>query len=152
MTDLTQIEVNVNTSDIENAGTDGSVYLGICGREFRCDTTADDFERGSSHKYIFGESANTSKAAMNDPRKPRLVLEDVERYPVYVRFEQDGPDGHWNLEMASVFLNGSIIPQYEIRFDLKRESLWLGKDSGAYIYLHKHIESSRDHLQSKYTE
>ncbi len=138
MADLTKIEVHINTSDIEDAGTDGSVYLGICGREFRCDTSADDFERGSNRTYIFGESANVRNAASNDPRKPRLILEDVDRFPVYIRFEQDGGGGHWNLEMATVHLNGTIFQQYEIR--LEREGLWLGKNSGAYIYLHKHID------------
>ena len=34
------------TSEDSDAGTDGSVYLGIGGREFKLDSPRDDFERG----------------------------------------------------------------------------------------------------------
>ena len=58
MPNLTKIDVNIATGDRGGAGTDGSVYLGIGGREFHCDTSANDFERGSSRTYTFGEESN----------------------------------------------------------------------------------------------
>ena len=54
MTQIESIQVNINTGDESCAGTDGDNYLGVCGREFHLDTSADDFERGSSHQYVLG--------------------------------------------------------------------------------------------------
>jgi hypothetical protein len=54
MTTIRKISVRVVTSNIENAGTDGDVYLCICGREFYLDSGANDFEHGSSHARILG--------------------------------------------------------------------------------------------------
>jgi hypothetical protein len=47
MTAIMQIRVQLNTGTPSGAGTNGDVYLGICGREFHLDTSADDFERSA---------------------------------------------------------------------------------------------------------
>ena len=38
---ITSIECFIVTADVKDAGTDGGVYLGICGREFHCDYKGD---------------------------------------------------------------------------------------------------------------
>ncbi len=112
MADLTKIEVHINTSDIEDAGTDGSVYLGICGREFRCDTSADDFERGSNRTYIFGVSANVRNAASNEQVKqfaraiPAAVVDedDLER-PIGGAVKNRVNPRHQGVEVFTLIVN-----------------------------------------------
>ena len=84
MANLMRIDVTIQTGDRAGAGTDGSVYLGIAGREFHCDSTANDFERGSSRTYTFGDGANVRNGNRNDPRTPQLTREAVDRFPVYI--------------------------------------------------------------------
>ena len=43
MAQIESIEVNVQTLDVDGAETDGSLYLGVCGREFHLDTCVNDF-------------------------------------------------------------------------------------------------------------
>jgi hypothetical protein len=148
MATLTRIDVTIQTGDRAGAGADGRVYLGIAGREFRCDSTADDFERGSRRTYTFGDGSNVVNGNLNDPRTPQLTVEAVNRFPVYIRFEQepaegtfygfDGrPAGQWNLDRATVHLNGSSFHHYETSVHLDG-GLWLGRDSGGLLYLEKH--------------
>ena len=44
MPQINSIQLHLQTGDLSGAGTDGDVYLGVCGREFSIDTTSDDFE------------------------------------------------------------------------------------------------------------
>jgi len=46
MAQITGCLCQIITGKMSGAGTDGSVFLGLCGREFRLDSTADDYERG----------------------------------------------------------------------------------------------------------
>jgi len=135
MANLTRIDILIQTRSHGDAGTDGSVYLGLGGREFRCDSSADDFERGASRTYTFGDGANVSKRDANDPRKPQLVVEELAAYPAYLRFDQGSSD-HWFLQRATVQLNQNLVPHYETR--LGGDGLWLGRDAGAYCHLHRH--------------
>ena len=135
MTNLTRIDILIQTGSHSDAGTDGRIYLGLGGREFRCDSSADDFERGASRTYIFGDGANVSKRESNDPRNPQLIAEDLIGYPMYLRFEQ-GSASHWLLQRAMLHLNGSSFQNFETR--LGSAGLWLGFDSGAYCHLHRH--------------
>jgi hypothetical protein len=86
MAQIESIQVNVQTPDVTGAGTDGSLYLGVCGREFQLDTSDDDLERGSARKYVLGEDHNVVSAGVNDPRKQLLLTEHVDGLPVYLRF------------------------------------------------------------------
>jgi len=82
MASIKKISININTASDSGAGTDGDVYIGFCGREFFCDTTADDFERGSSRTYVFGEGSTVLNASLNDPRSPnfRTVISTSTRW------------------------------------------------------------------------
>ena len=78
MSAITQIKAVIHTGDRNDAGTNGSVYLGICGREFklgRADTN--DFERSSHREYFFGNGSNVEEAKFNDPRDPLSLTQRI---------------------------------------------------------------------------
>lgn len=54
MAPIETLRFNLQTANASGAGTDGDIYLGICGREFKVDSTEDDFEQESSRTYRFG--------------------------------------------------------------------------------------------------
>lgn len=100
MPQITKIEFHLETGDLSGAGTDGDVYLGICGREFSIDSTKDDFERNSGRTYVLGDEADIRNAEFNDPRKQRLFTENVPNFPVYVRFQPQGRGDNWHVVRA----------------------------------------------------
>ena len=139
MANISTLSILLNTGNLSGAGTDGDVYVGICGREFYLDTSSDDFERNSSRVYVLGEGANTLHPATNDPRKPQLRDEDVDRYPVYVRFNPRGRSDNWNLVRAAIHINGATLPLFDSA--LEREGgIWLGIRSTLFYYLRRHID------------
>jgi hypothetical protein len=100
---------------------------------------------GGEQIFQFGTGSNVTNAANNDPRKPQLAAEDADRFPVYIRFEQDLTDldgGEWNLRDATVHLNGN--PSISYVSQLGREGLWLGRSSGAYLYLKKRFSATSE--------
>jgi hypothetical protein len=135
------------TGNVEDAGTDGTIYLGLGGREFHLDSTADDFQRGSYREYILGAPpigpstpppprVNVLDGDKNDPRKGYpLDTNNLSRSPVYIRFEPEpsNPD-HWNLNFAAVLV-------YDTKFVIGYtpqggfDNLWLGHKSGKILYL-----------------
>lgn len=127
---IERIDVVITTANVSDAGTDGNVYLGICGREFCCDTRANDFERGATGTFTFGDFANVRNPGLNDPRHPPIDGEDMDRFPVYIRFDQAG-SSHWRLQEVKMSLNE--IQLYES--ELGSEGIWLGLDAGAYYHL-----------------
>jgi hypothetical protein len=136
---ITNITAMILTYDVEDAGTDGNVYLGICGREFRCDSAKDDFERGSTGVYKFGDTPGyVTHPDANDPRNPRLDQSELDLYPVYLRFDQGSSD-HWALELVKVWINDPIMshPHHYERQFFPNAPLWMGKNAGNFCYLHK---------------
>ena len=141
MTDITTINVLIITGEHEDAGTgNGTVYLGICGREFCCNTSADDFKSGAGNNFVFGAGSNVLRAASNDPRKPQLRVEDLALFPAYIRHDQRN-SSHWHLFQASVVINGNafIFDTFETKLGL--DGIWLGVNSGEYCYLHRHTHT-----------
>ena len=132
MTFLNKIRVSITTGRDAGAGTDGSVYLGLAGREFRCDTSSDDFERGATRDYIFGDDANIQRPHDNDPRKPPLQDADVDTYPAYIRYGGGSP---WLLAGAQVFIEDEAMPRFET--DIANNPIWLGDVSGCIYYFRK---------------
>lgn len=134
---ISSIFITITTDAARDSGTDGSVYLGIGGREFNCDTSADDRETGDVNTYTFGEGSNVSRPAANDPRNPPIKDEWIDRFPVYLRFQSDGGD-HWALRRAQLTINGELVPRYEFLIPTNSDPLWLGPKSGCIAYLIKH--------------
>ncbi|RZS43249.1 hypothetical protein EV193_102228 [Herbihabitans rhizosphaerae] len=139
MTDITSIELNLETGELDDAGTDGDVYLGICGREFFADTSGDDYEKGSSNKYVFGSGANVNNADINDPREQRLQVEYADLFPVYLRFEPQNRDDRWRLQRAVVTFNGNLFPMYDTNETIPLSiGIWMGTHPGQFVFIRKH--------------
>jgi len=130
---IDRIDVTITTASAAlslNAGTDGLVYLGFGGREFRCFTHSRNFRRGTTDTFTFGESANISNPAANDPRHPVIEIPYMDLFPVYLRFDQDESD-HWLLQHVAMSLNEVAL--YESR--LGPEGLWMGRDTGTFYHV-----------------
>jgi len=138
---IQKIVFRIRTADIENAGTDGEVYVGFCGREFHIGTSYEDFERGAIRSYSAGISAepdevNVSNPTLNNPGAlPPLDSGDIDIYPVYVRFEPVGRDDHWSLQYVSVSAAGVKYEALEPEDDTTIYTT-LGYKSGKCLYLH----------------
>jgi hypothetical protein len=136
MAQIESIEVNVQTLDVDGAETDGSLYLGVCGREFHLDTRANDLGQGSSGTYVLGDNANVEEKAINDPRNQRLLTENVDGFPVYLRFAGEDEDDHWGLQRAVLTLNSQLLPQWDtISYISTTDGIFLGAKAGAIAFL-----------------
>ena len=124
--------------DTGNDGTDGDVYLGICGREFSIDSEANDFQAGTPPRtYTFGDGANINFRGSNDPREPYpLHTENLDRFPVYIRFAPENRSDNWDLDSVRVTVNPG---PGEVRYQalVSTGHLLLGTHSGLYCYLFK---------------
>lgn len=138
MTIISRIDVKIITGDRPDAETNGGVYLGIGGREFRLATAGNDFARNSRQLFTLGEDANINHAADNDPRTSyALHTEELSHFPVYIRFAPNDQHDQWNLEAVEVHVNparGAGERDYDALHGA--EHLWLGPASGLYCYLH----------------
>jgi hypothetical protein len=137
MSAIQTFSVRLVTSRHPDAGTDGDVYVGVCGREFYIDSAAvvDDFERDSDRTYKFGAGWNVKFHEANDPRHDYpIYTEDIELTPSYIRFAPTGRKDHWDLESAFVDVNNGEV-QLEALLTPDKDHLWLGTHSGMYCYL-----------------
>ncbi len=153
MAEITRITARIVTGDLPQAGTDGLVYLGIAGREFRLQSEKNDFARHSDLTYVMGEPIPNASdnvvpvknPQLNDPRVDYVLQSRfLDLFPVYIRFEPVGDDEplstetpNWNLELATVkaLSQSNVVASYE-NLSLSN-NLWLGRDSGQYCYLTK---------------
>jgi hypothetical protein len=142
---VTGIVCPIITGDVDGAGTDGDIYLGIGGREFRLDSREDDYERGSWREYVLGTAPLESNLAppqirvrnwdRNDPTL-RFLLDtnDLPRTPVYIRFEPQGAYDNWNLFFAAALVYaGTFCVGYAPPETFN--DLWLGQASGKVLHL-----------------
>ena len=161
MAAVTGVLAQIITGKLDGAGTDGRVYLGLGGREFRLDSSQDDYERGSGREYILGRAPlepnlpppqiRVLNPDRNDPRKDfPLDTANVDAAPVYVRFEPEGDSPDWNLRSAIILVytgEGQFVVAYvpPQGFD----NLWLGDRYGKVLYLRVQrfsIEEAQQHL------
>ncbi|CAL9467432.1 hypothetical protein [Streptomyces sp. enrichment culture] len=145
MARITRIEAHVRTADVPHGGTQGWVYLGIAGREFvlNASGTADGTRTGNNWTFVLGEDANVENSAYNDPRRPQLNTDNLDRYPTYVRFEPVGPDPAWCLERVVVSVNSDTDHSHTFdNPDLadfgEDRRLWLGQEYGKQLYLKRY--------------
>lgn len=136
MADIQTIKVNVQTARDSGAGTDGDVYIGFAGREFHVDTTADDFEAGSSRTYVLGKGSNVVDPSVNDPRDPRLRTGLVDGFPVYVRFHPRSRTDNWKLQRAAITFGDDLAPRWDTAEIVSiSQGIWLGTRSGLVAHL-----------------
>ncbi|MEV0622700.1 hypothetical protein AB0I81_55945 [Nonomuraea sp. NPDC050404] len=139
---ITAITAEIRTVDSSygggtGPGTDGYVCLGLAGREFHANTSADDFEDGAQDVFVFGENATVLKPEINDPRNPQLTFADLHAYPAYVRFDPAGDNDDWHLERATVTITGSNDSKVIYSALAGDPDHWLGKDTGLIMHLHR---------------
>lgn len=106
---IKRIKVEITTG---TNGTDGHVYLGIGGREFRLDNPShNDFEPTRTDIFNLGKKNNVKNPIENDPRTPALNIRQIMSFPCYIRL--DSKDG-WNLNTIKVeirYLN-NVAPMF----------------------------------------
>jgi hypothetical protein len=134
-----KITIDITTSFAEGAGTEGQVFFGIGGREFRLDIDDhEDFERGDEMTYELGEGANVKDRERNDPRKGMPIdLDAVLTHPVYLRLVSHKASDDWNI--ANV--RARVVAEEEtLRFSALEggaDNIWLGPQSGSWLYLRR---------------
>ncbi|MEU3822428.1 hypothetical protein AB0E74_22825 [Streptomyces sp. NPDC030392] len=145
MADILQITARIQTADVEGAGSEELLYLGIGGREFVLDRPGrTDLRRGEQADYVLGENSNVMNPDDNDPRFPQLDTDDLDRYPVYLRLHPSTSrdvEVDWSLERARVTVQPSnakvrhyFDQPYLIGGDRKGR-IKLGARAGVVLYL-----------------
>jgi hypothetical protein len=131
---ITRIEVHLITSNRAGAGTIGPVFVGVCRREFGINHGDLDFTPGHDFTYIFGDGANVSDAADNDPRTLLpLDTNDATQFPRYIR--QESFDS-WDLEEVVITLNPGQQSQVVLgALAGPNQHLVLGGTTGKVLYL-----------------
>jgi hypothetical protein len=149
MAQVTGILCQVITGNVDGAGTDGRVYLGLGAREFRMDSPADDYERRSWREYLIGDppvepdpnnapgqQIRVQNGPRNDPRDVGFPIDsmNLSKSPVYIRFEPSGSSPDWNLAFVAVLV---YAPQFAVAYAPPEpfHSLWLGDNYGKVLYL-----------------
>ncbi|WP_235565326.1 hypothetical protein [Lysobacter sp. Root494] len=86
---------------------------------------------------VFAWQAAHSVARSSPPPGKGFPLDssNLERSPVYIRFEPEGGGDNWNLRFAAalVYTNGQFVTAFTppVAFD----NLWMGTASGKILYL-----------------
>jgi hypothetical protein len=138
MAAITQIKAVIYTADSSSANTDGGVFLGICGREFRLGKAGvDDFDRASHREYLLGAGSNIERATDNDPRSPQLDTIETDRFPAYIRFEPDVATGDWDFDGAEVTISPGGAKFARLGVGSDRIHLKMGENMGKFCYLAK---------------
>src|ERR1700752_499116 len=130
MPNIDTIRVQIRTG---NEGTDATVLLGLCGREFNLDTDDDNFKPKGTDLFILGAGGNLiDGGAFNDQRKPQLHTEDLLSFPMWIRYGR-APDDDWDITDIQVTVNPG--PQ-ELQFiSAVPLPLRLAKEFGEYCFL-----------------
>ena len=95
--------------------SNGESFLFIGGREFRINQTDHgDKQPGKEDVVTLGEGSTAVDPTFHDPQKPygtaEPLIEDLDKYPVWLRFDPvDGKD-NWHLDRAlvEVFAKGAL--------------------------------------------
>jgi len=145
-----RIIVKIQTGDKSGASTNGMVYLGIGGREFRLNKSGNQFQRGTEDAFTIGVGSNVLKpdknglplnpSFLND--SPEIPFNTVSVYPMYIRFEPSNSNDKWNVDRVCVNVTSNFcVPPVGLDFHsdilngLNDDNIWLEKDSGLFIGL-----------------
>lgn len=148
LTHLGKITVEIKTANVNDAGTNGRVYLGIGRREFRLNKTGNQFEPGSTDTFVIGVDGNIDNPNnVNDlplgahMNAPEIQFSAVDNNPVYIRFEPGNINDNWNVESVRLTAqqydgtDPGDVSQYADPFSENDNRIWLGYNSGLIIVL-----------------
>jgi len=146
MTHAGKITVQIKTGDVPGADTDGRVYLGIGGREFRLNKAGNQFVRNTIDTFIIGHdetidnpNGGNSLPVIGDINAPRIEFTQFNLYPEYIRFEPQDDNDKWNVEFVSVVAeqyNGDLPSGIIQGFGDLDGNIWLGNKFGLVLFLH----------------
>jgi hypothetical protein len=138
--EITQIVVKIKTGDISGAGTDGRVYLGIGGREFKLDKEgSNQFERHNLDIFTIGigsdlenpSNVNSLPSPGGNINSPNIEDTDIEFNLKYIRFDPSNNDDNWNVENVQV----EVVDIGRTYGGPRDGNIWLGSRSGLFLGL-----------------
>jgi hypothetical protein len=138
MARITRIEVEINTG---KPGTNGGVWLGLCGREFRLNNPGvNDLKENSITTFILGDGSTVEYPAENDPRAPFQLWTEwmtaFPNFPRYIRFRGGDAGSRWNIREVIVRVNpGQPSNLLYGSLTLPNDNLTLGARVGEMLYL-----------------
>jgi subtilisin family serine protease len=145
-----KIVVTIQTGNKSGASTNGKVYLGIGGREFRLNKSGNQFQQNKEDEFIIGVGSNVLKPEKNElPQNssfsndsPKIPFSTIGIYPMYIRFEPSGNSDKWNVDRVHVNVKSNTgLPPAGLDFHadilngLNDDNVWLSEDSGLFIGL-----------------
>jgi len=137
MVEITQINIILKTGNVIGAGTDGRVYLGIGGREFKLDKPGNQFEKGDSDTFTIGNGSNIENATVNDlptsnnTESPIIKHLNILIFSKYIRFDPSDNDDNWNVENVQV----EVVDIGRTYGGPRDGNIWLGSRSGLFLGL-----------------
>ncbi len=137
MATINRIDLLIQTGNLQGAGTDGYVYFGIGGREFRVDQRGEDDLEANKPEQIFTFSANGNMVnqPLNNPAADYVLkTEDLGKFPKYIRFEPANTNDNWNIAEIKVVVNPGVS-QIEYNALGGSNHVWLGARNGKIVYI-----------------
>jgi hypothetical protein len=146
MSAITRILLKIQTANTIGAATDGGVFLGIGGREFKINTSINDFEQNLSQDIVMGD-INVNPPALpvynpgdNDPRIGYAIdSSDISQSPIYIRFEPKTNEDNWHIKSLFVQVIGSEGYSLSATPGTGFDHLWLGYKFGKIIYFTRRV-------------
>jgi PLAT/LH2 domain len=145
MTQIVQIKVEIKTGNESTAGTNGKVFLGIGGREFRLDKPGNQFQKNHTDTFTINSTNSdienperNSLPNIGNANSPRIEnkVGITFNFPVYLRFDPNDNDDDWNIERVKVRVIGGLNSTFIYPNDiLKDGNIWLGNKSGLFLGL-----------------
>ena len=139
MVEITQINLIVKTGNVLGAGTNGKIYLGIGGREFKLDKPGNQFEKGDSDTFTIGTGSNIENpnevnslpTPSGNTNSPSIEDMDIEFNPKYIRFDPRDNDDNWNVENVQV----EVVDIGRTYRGPRDGNIWLGFRFGLFLGL-----------------
>jgi hypothetical protein len=139
MVEINRINVIVKTGNVNGAGTNGNVYLGIGGREFKLNKPGNQFEENALDTFVIGVGSNIENAddvnSLPSPNgnmnAPNIEDPDIEFNPKYIRFDPNSDDDNWNVENVQV----EVVDIGRTYRGPRDGNIWLGSRSSLNIQL-----------------
>ncbi|PSC02481.1 hypothetical protein SLNSH_23875 [Alsobacter soli] len=131
------IQLRLVAAPVERASrAEGSIFLGLAGREFRVSDGQSAFDRGDGHTYLYGDGASVLDPEFNDPRHPQLDTINLNKFPTYIRFEPRSQNDRWRLSVVEVIVRSPEADEIYIEIGpVGSGPIWLGQGCGKIVYL-----------------
>lgn len=146
MVHIEQIRLTVITGNINGASTNGHIFCGIGGREFRLNKSGNQFQRGDTDTFQIGgvigpDSINNPNNSNDLPplpgtvNAPAIEYNTLDDYPTYIRFEPQDNDDNWNVSRVELRVTDDTNIVHKFNALDGNGSIWLGENSGLFLGL-----------------